>query len=481
MGGKEATAAFTTVELPAIMGWFLGESPMARTHAREVEQRATQVVVRLREAGHEALFAGGCVRDRLLGIDFHDIDIATSARPKEVQGLFRRTLAVGEQFGVVIVLDRPGGDAEQQFQVATFRSDGEYLDGRRPQSVNFCEAAEDAKRRDFTINALFWDPVEERLIDHVGGQADIQARLVRAVGDPVERFAEDHLRLLRAARFTARLGFDLDPATETAARAAAPLLSRVSAERVRDELNQILLHRTRRRGFEICDDLGLLEVVLPELIAMQGVEQPPQFHPEGDVWEHTLQLLGHMEAEPTETLAWAGLLHDVGKPATFTMTDRIRFNGHAAVGVKIADDILRRLHFSNRIRERVLDHVRLHLHFLDAQKMRQSKLKRFLRQDGFEELLELHRLDSLASKGDLEAYEFCKARFRELEATAPEDGLRPEPLLRGQDLITLGLQPGPDFKRILTALEDAQLEGQVTTRHEAEDLVRREFVDLFES
>ncbi|MBZ5669615.1 MAG: CCA tRNA nucleotidyltransferase [Acidobacteriia bacterium] len=429
-------------------------------------EAATEIVRRLRSEGFQAYLVGGCVRDLVMGREPQDYDVTTNATPDQVLTLFPDALTVGAQFGVVIV-PREAGNVE----VATFRSDGLYADGRHPREVRYAETPqEDVCRRDFTINGLLYDPLNDQVLDFVGGQADIRARRVRTIGDPVERFGEDRLRMLRAVRFTARFDFKLEPTVLAAIRRLAAQIHDVSAERVRDEIVKILTEGRARQGFELLDESGLLQEVLPEVKRLQGVEQPPEFHPEGDVWIHTLLMLEGMR-EPTPTLALGVLLHDVGKPPTFSIRERIRFDNHMEVGAKMAEEICSRLRLSARETERVVELVRQHLRFKDFPRMRRSTQLRFLRLEGFEEHLELHRLDCLASHGDLTNYELAR---RMLEET-PQDEIKPVPLLRGDDLIAQGYSPGPLFKQILHAVEDAQLEGRIHTRDEALRLVEDRF------
>ncbi len=427
---------------------------------------ATEIVRELRAKGFEAYLVGGCVRDLVMGREPKDYDVATSAPPEEVVKLFPGSLTVGAQFGVVVVPRQEG-----PVEVATFRSDGRYADGRHPVQVRFAETAEeDVRRRDFTINGLLYDPLRDRVIDHVGGQGDLRARRIRAIGDPVERFQEDRLRMLRAVRFAARLDFTLDPAALEAIRRLAPLIRDVSAERVRDEILKILTEGRARRGFELLEESRLLAEVLPEVKAMQGVEQPPEFHPEGDVWVHTLMMLEGLRA-PSPTLALGVLLHDVGKPPTFTVRERIRFDHHVEVGATMAEAICKRLRLPGRETERVVELVRHHLRFKDFPRMRRSTQVRFLRLEGFDEHLELHRLDCLASHGNLDHYEMA----RRMLAETPAEEIKPPPLLRGDDLIARGYTPGPLFKKILQAVEDAQLEGKLRTREDALILLSERF------
>jgi len=429
-------------------------------------KQALEIVERLRAAGHQAYWVGGCVRDLVMGREPDDYDVATDAPPERVADLFPGSLAVGAKFGVVVV---PG--AEGPTEVATFRSDGIYLDGRHPAEVRYARTPEeDVRRRDFTINGLVYDPVTEEVLDFVGGQADIRARRVRTIGEPAARFAEDRLRMLRAVRFAARFDFTLVPATFEAIREMAPAIREVSAERTRDEILKILTEGAARRGFELLDRTGLLEQVLPEVKALQGVAQPPEFHPEGDVWTHTLMMLEDLR-QPTATLALGALLHDIGKPPTFVVRERIRFDGHVEVGVKMAADVCRRLKLSSWETERVLDLVAQHMRFKDFRQMRRSTQLKFLALDGFEEHLELHRLDCLASHGDLGVYEEARRMMEE----TPAEVIRPAPLVNGRDLIELGYQPGPRFKEILDTVRDAQLEGNLKTREEGLALVRERF------
>ena len=440
---------------------------------------AESIVDRLRAAGHEAYFAGGCVRDLLLGHEPADFDVATDARPQAVLGMFSRTFAVGAHFGVVLVADSIDGQ-EIVTEVATFRCDESYADGRRPESVRFSDSAEeDVERRDFTINGMLVDPqllretgdVGASVLDYVGGRADLSARLVRAIGDPEKRFEEDKLRMLRAVRFAARFDFEIEARTETAIRRAAPGIRQVSRERIREEVTRMLTEGKARRAFELLDRTGLLKEVLPEMDRLHGVQQPPEFHPEGDVWVHTLMLLEQLPAGVSQTLAWGALLHDVGKPATFTRgPGRIRFNGHVEVGVRIAEDILRRLRFSNEQSAQIVALVENHMRFGDVGKMKDSTLKRFFRLPLFSEHLELHRMDSTASHGDLSLYDFAKQRFE----AVPEEEVRPVLLVTGRDLIKAGYEPGPLFKELLALAEDAQLEGRIKTKEEGLELVKRE-------
>jgi len=443
---------------------------------------AMRVVATLRTAGHQAYLAGGCVRDLLLGREPADYDVATSATPDVVLDMFQRTFAVGAKFGVVLVAPEDTGFVTE---VATFRSDGAYSDGRRPDAVRYSKSAEeDVQRRDFTINGLLLDPMRDggvlgdreglraAVLDYVGGVRDLDAGVVRAIGRAEPRFEEDHLRMLRAVRFAARFGFELETGTLNAIRFLAAKVSGVSRERVRDELTKMLTEGHARRAFELLDVAGLLKEVLPEIARMKGVEQPAQFHPEGDVWIHTLMLLEQLEPGCSETLAWGALLHDVGKPPTFRRaTDRIRFDGHVEVGVTMAAEICRRLRFSNEETRQILALVQNHMRFMDTGRMKESTLKRFLRLPQFDEHLALHKMDCVAGSGFLENWEFMREKMR----TLPLETVRPQPLITGRELIAAGYQPGPKFKEMLREVEDAQLEGRISTADEAMQLVRERF------
>jgi len=435
-----------------------------------MKAHAISVIRRLRDAGYPAYLVGGCVRDWILGREPADYDVTTRARPEEVMSVFPETYAVGAQFGVVLV---PSPDKTWTVEVATFRSDEGYSDGRRPDSVRYSQdAREDVERRDFTINGLLLDPLKDEVLDYVDGRKDIAAGIVRTIGDPERRFGEDKLRLLRAVRFAARLGYEIEPMTFSAIPKLAPQIHQVSRERVADELSKMLTEGRARKAFELLDAASLLPEVLPEISAMKGVAQPPQYHPEGDVWRHTLLLLENLPQPCSRTQAWGALLHDVGKPPTFRVApDRIRFDGHVEVGVKMAEEICRRLRFSNVDTEQTLALIRQHMRFGDLQRMKESTLKKFLRLPKIEEHIEQHRLDCLASHGDLSLYDFAREK---LAAMAPE-AMRPTPLVTGADLIALGYEPGPQFKKILAALEDEQLEGRLESKEQALTWARQEF------
>jgi poly(A) polymerase len=428
---------------------------------------ARSLVERLRHAGHIAYWAGGCVRDLVRGKVPKDVDIATDARPEEVQQLFRRTYAVGAHFGVIVVLEN-----DFQFEVATFRSDGAYLDGRHPAEVHFSSPEEDARRRDFTINGMFFDPPNDAVIDFVGGRADLSARMVRAIGDPGQRFAEDRLRLLRAIRFATVLEFEIEPATWGAIVNAAENIVTISAERIREELVRIFLSPQRLRGWDLLDASGLLKVVLPEVAALKGVQQPPQFHPEGDVFQHTRLMLSLLPNDVSVPLVFSVLFHDLGKARTATVdeTGRIRFSGHDKLGAAMTDELMHRLRFSRAEIEATVEAVEQHMIFKDVPRMRVARLKRFMARPHFTDELELHRVDCLGSHGMLDNYEFL-VRKQEEFANEP---IIPPPLVRGDDLIALGLKPGPQFGEILEAVETRQLEGVLRDREEALEFIREE-------
>ena len=434
-----------------------------------MEETARTVVERLQKAGYEALYAGGCVRDTLLGLAPKDYDIATSARPEEVQRLFARTVPVGAHFGVVLVLENG-----HEFQVATFRSDGVYLDGRHPEGVAYSTPEQDALRRDFTVNGMFFDPLRGEVIDYVGGRADLRERRLRAIGDPAARFAEDRLRLLRAVRFAATFGFEIDPGTWAALRENAAAIRVVSAERIREELIRIFVSPARVRGFDLLDSSGLMARILPEIEALKGCEQPPQFHPEGDVYVHTRLMLELLPPDAPATLVFAVLFHDIGKPPTFTLDPaegRIRFNGHDRVGAEMTARILERLRFSREESDAIVEAVANHMVFKDVQSMRVSRLKRFMARPHFAEELELHRVDCASSHGMLDNYEFLQRKQEEF-ASEP---LIPPPLVNGHDLIALGWKPGRKIGEILEAAQNRQLEGTLTTREQALEFIAKEY------
>ncbi len=460
---------------------------------------AISIVQTLRQRGHQAFLVGGCVRDLLLGREPADYDVTTDATPDEVMQIFPETYAVGAQFGVVLVpspkddqknsgSNFPQDPLSQQIEkpvpsftdhsqpyvieVATFRSDIGYTDGRHPDQVRFSrDPREDVARRDFTINGLLLDPLKNEVLDFVGGQKDLAAGIIRCIGDAAVRFEEDKLRMLRAIRFAARFEYVIHPDTFQAIQRLSHKIHQVSRERVRDELSKMLVEGHARRAFLLLDESGLLAELLPEVSAMKGVEQPPQFHPEGDVFVHTLLLLQNLPRPCPITLAWGALLHDVGKPPTFRVADRIRFDGHVEVGVKMAEQICRRLRFSNEDTEQIVALVNHHMRFGDAQRMKESTLKKFMRLPRFEEHLQLHRLDCQSSHGDLTSYSFVREKL----VSTPQETMRPKPLVTGNDLIAAGYTPGPRFKEILSAVEDSQLEGQLQNKADAMQFVKQNF------
>lgn len=431
-----------------------------------------KVLKRLREHGHTAYFAGGCVRDMFLAMEPHDIDIATSALPQEVESLFHRTIAVGAEFGVILVLEQ-----EAEIQVATFRHDGTYADGRRPTTVTFANAQEDAKRRDFTINGLFYDPVSQEVFDYVGGKEDLSLQIIRAIGDPEERFEEDKLRLLRAIRFAATLDFQIDPATWNIIVKLAPKISIVSAERIRDELQKIFLSPHRLRGFDLLDESGLLKEIFPEIEKLKKCEQPPEFHPEGDVYVHTRLMLSMLPEKASLSLVLSVLFHDIGKPLTRTVdaSGKMRFYAHDQLGAMMTEKILHRLRFPNKIIDAVIPAVRLHMSFKDVPNMRLATLRRMMARPTFEDELELHRVDCASSHGMLDNYQLLKQKQQELADLE----LVPPPLLSGKDLIEIGLQPGIVLGKILYSVKEAQLENILTTRQEALEWVKKKFMHYF--
>ncbi len=433
-----------------------------------MEQTAREICARLRERGHVAYFAGGCVRDMGRGFGPKDIDIATDAHPEQVQRIFSHTYAVGAHFGVIVVLEN-----DFQFEVATFRSDDAYVDGRRPVQVHFASAEEDARRRDFTVNGMFFDPASNQVIDFVGGRADLGAKLIRAIGEPAQRFSEDRLRLLRAVRFATVLEFLIEKETWKAVTDCGAGISQISAERIRDELVRIFLSRQRVRGWDLLDQSGLLGAIIPEIEAMKGCEQPPQFHPEGDVFQHTRLMLGLLPDTVSVPLVYSVILHDIGKPVTATVDEngRIRFNAHDRIGAEMTERIMERLRFSRAEIDATVEMVRQHMVFKDVPRMRVAKLKRFMARPTFEAELELHRVDCASSHAMLENYEFLQQKKREF-ANEP---IIPPPLVRGDDLIALGMKPGPKFGEILEAAETRQLEGALSTRAEALEWVKKEY------
>ena len=454
-----------------------GQFVLLHTLDMDTERLAGNIIETLRRHGHQAYLCGGCVRDLLLELKPADYDVATSATPDEVLRIFPESYDVGSQFGVLLVpvpvSQASGSGPVSNIEVATFRSDMGYSDGRHPDQVRFSkDPKQDVQRRDFTINGLLLDPVTNEVLDFVGGRKDLEAKIIRTIGAPDLRFAEDKLRMLRAVRFAARFNYEIEPVTFSAIKRFAPDIRQVSRERVRDELTKMLTEGHARAAFLLLDHTRLLHEVLPEIEIMKGVEQPPQFHPEGDVFVHTLLLLDKLPPGCSATLAWGALLHDVGKPATFRVApDRIRFDGHVDVGIKIAQDICRRLRFSNDDTEQIIALVQHHMRFAHAMRMSESTFKKFVRMPHFDEHLQLHRIDCQSSHGDLTTYDFT----REKMAALPPEAVRPAPLITGDDLIAAGYAPGPQFKQILSAVEDGQLEGRLQSRDDAMSLVNRDF------
>jgi putative nucleotidyltransferase with HDIG domain len=430
------------------------------------EQKALQIVKKLTQGGFTAYFAGGCVRDLVMKVKPKDYDIATTASPDEVSKIFPKHIPVGKQFGVMLVIDD-----DFQFEVATFRREGNYQDGRHPGSVAFTEPKEDAKRRDFTINGMFYDPVQCVIVDYVGGVNDIKKKVIRTIGAPDERFTEDHLRILRAIRFAANLGFKIEKETWISIQELKKKIHSVSQERIRDELVKMFTRANAGDALKLLDESGLLSELLPEVAAMKKVTQPPEFHPEGDVFIHTCMLLDQLK-ETSPVLAFGALLHDVGKPPTFSDDGkRIRFNNHAHVGAQMAEVILRRLHFSNKEISGIVSCVENHMKFANVKEMRIGKLKQFVARDSFDTELEMHRIDCLASHGKLELYRFLKKKIRDFK----KEELKPKPLITGHDLIKIGIQPGPIMKTILGELYQLQLEGQFKLKADAVAWVKKKF------
>jgi poly(A) polymerase len=432
------------------------------------ENKALAIIARLKEAGFAAYLAGGCVRDRILGVEAKDYDIATAARPEVVQRLFENTIPVGARFGVIMVV--LGGD---EFEVATFRADAPYFDGRRPSAVHFGTIEEDVQRRDFTIGGMYFDTTTNRVIDLVGGMRDLRAGIIRAIGDADERFEEDRLRMLRAIRFAARLGFSIDPATWVALKRSGPAIGNISAERIGEELLMIMTEGGAARGLELLVESGLAAIVIPEVLDLIGCEQPAYFHPEGDVYRHTHMMLSMLPRGCAETLAFGALLHDIAKPQCRAVdeTGKTTYYGHTDQGAEVAAEIMRRLRRSRAVQERVAYLVRHHLRMCMAPRMRRATLKRMIAEEGFAELLELSRLDALASSSYLGFYHFCRRAM----TTMAIDEIRPPRLVGGNDLIAMGLTPGPEFKRILADVEDQHLDGVLVTREEAIRYVREHY------
>lgn len=433
---------------------------------------AIRIVNKLRRHGFEAFFAGGYVRDMILGLPQRgDIDIATSATPSEVTSIFQKAIGVGEHFGVIIVVVN-----QIPFEIATFRSDTGIKDGRHPQSVTFSDPCTDAQRRDFTINGLFYDPVKDEVIDYVEGIADIEKKVIRTIGDPHLRFKEDYLRVMRAIRFASRFDFVIEPETWDQIKQNAPYITKISMERIFQELTKMLTNPHADRAAILLEESGLLQFVLPEIQALRGVEQPKEFHPEGDVLSHTIKALSFLE-NPTETTAWSVLLHDIGKQSTQSYTDRIRFNNHPRVGAEMAHNILKRLKSSRILMKNVYECVDNHMNFMNVKNMRLSTLKKFLSRPTIDDELELHRVDCLASHGNLENYHFLQLKRNELHEPQL---LRPTPLLTGKDLIELGFKPGPIFGIILNKAYDLQLEEKISTNEEARQWVKSHREEFFQ-
>lgn len=443
----------------------------AKPFPGELFDIAKELVSELREEGHEAYCVGGCTRDIVMNIAPREYDITTSATPEEVTRIFSHTVPVGASFGVMLVLI-----GHYKFEVATFRKEESYSDSRRPDIVTYStNVEEDVIRRDFTINGMLYDPIEETVIDYVGGMEDIDKGIIRTIGEPQERFNEDKLRLMRAVRFASRYGFEMEERTYKALKSLASEITVVSEERIRDEVVKVISQRNPGAGLSLLRESGILKHILPEVDAMAGVEQPPEFHPEGDVFVHTCLVLDHIhkqtEGATSPELAMGGLLHDVGKPPTFSVTDRIRFNGHDKVGAEMAKKICRKLKFSNKQIELIYELVREHLKFKDVFRMKKSTLKRFIGMRNFEEHLILHLADCLASHGSTEAYDFIMDKFEEFK----DEEIKPAPLIGGKELIEMGYEPGPLFSEILSFVEEAQLEGEITSKKEAEEIVSRKF------
>ncbi len=433
-----------------------------------IREQAVEIVRNLKREGFDAYFVGGCVRDFVRKVVPDDYDIVTSARPEQVMAIFPRTVAVGAKFGVIsVIID------SHPYEVATFRGDDAYVDGRRPSSIHFSNSREDVFRRDFTVNGLLMNPETGEIIDYVHGLDDIKKKIIRTIGDPDRRFNEDYLRMLRAIRFAANLHYEIDPATKNAIAKHAAKITQISAERLQEELNKILTRPGARRGFELMAECKLLKEILPEVDRLQGVSQPPLFHPEGDVWQHTLIMLDllpeNIDPAGFRQLAWGALLHDVGKAVTRTEDEKgVHFYGHVRAGEEIAMDVVQRLRFSRADQEMITQLIHYHMVFMNVKKMRKGRLKRFLRMPRFDLHLELHRLDCLASHSMLDNYEFCKDQLAHLD----DEDLHPPRLLTGNDLKAMGFAPGKIMGEILRALENMQLEGVITTREDAEKFVR---------
>ena len=432
---------------------------------RELTKSAIKIIKRIKENGFTAFFAGGAVRDQILGIStISDIDIATSATPDEIEEIFTNTHPVGKSFGVmIVVMDR------EPFEVATFREDGGYQNGRHPESIKFSNAKEDSYRRDFTINGLFYDPIEDKVLDFVGGIDDLNRKVIRTIGDPNDRFNEDYLRLLRAIRFSARFSFPIEESSWKAIKNLSFNIKKISFERIYQELTKMLTDRDPATAIRLLQESGLLKYTLPEVDRMVGVEQPKEYHPEGDVFEHTLMVIKNLGEYPSAVLGWSALLHDVGKPDTQTFSDRIRFNNHHSVGGRIARDILFRLKAPKRLTEDIVACVENHMHFINVQNMRVAKLKKFLSRDTIDTELLLHKADCSASHGDISNYYFLKDKQVEFMS----EGIKPEPFILGRDLIAAGLKPSRDFRTILDNAYVLQLEDVLKNREDALEWLER--------
>lgn len=442
-----------------------------KPHKSKIYRHAKNIVELLHSKGEKAFIVGGSVRDTLLGIEPKEYDITTSATPDEVCSYFQNTVEVGASFGVIIVLIDG-----LKFEVATFRKEENYSDGRHPDKVQYSgEESEDVTRRDFTINGMLYDPISEQVIDYVDGLSDIEKKVVKTIGDPYNRFKEDKLRMMRAIRFSSRLDYEIDKATKNALKQLAKEIVQVSSERIRDELISIITQKNPGKGLSMLSDYGLLKHILPDVEIMKGVAQPPQFHPEGDVFVHTCLVLDKMfkncSGQVGAELALASLLHDVGKPPTYTVADRIRFNGHDRIGASMSKKICRKLKLSNKQIERIASLIREHLKFKDVFQMRDSTFKRFVAMDFFDDHMALHLADCQASHGMMGAYEFTKNKLSEFS----EEQIKPIPLIKGSDLIMLGFKPGPIFSEILNSVEEMQLEGNLTEKNQAIDFVKANF------
>jgi len=430
-------------------------------------ETAAEIVAKLQQAGFDTFWVGGCVRDFLLGREPQDFDVATDAKPEQVEKLFCKTIPVGKKFGVIIVVE-----GEQQFQVATFRAEADYQDGRRPEKIEFANAEADASRRDFTVNGLFYDPLTQKIYDWVGGEKDLRSKIIRTIGASDERFGEDHLRMLRAIRFAAQLNFEIDPKTFAAIQNLAPKIKNISAERIRDELLKLFCPPHAARGLVLLRDSGLLPFVLPELVATIACEQSPDIHPEGSVFNHIVLMLGKLSSDANELLPWAVLLHDIAKPVTAEKnlaTGKIHFYGHEKVGADMAEKILQRLKFPNQQTEEIVEAVRHHMQFKDVKLMRKATLRRLLLRETFPLELELHKLDCLGSSGNLENYNFLVEQAEELKQ---QPQIHP-PLLTGNDLIALGVKPGKELGALLHEIRERQLADELKTPDDARAWVKK--------